>query len=124
MAHSPDRPYAKRLQIELETGRPVKPFVGLGSCYEAEMTPAETRPPGPSRLQIPRAEELRTPNPLARLAAERWRLRRSGASREALARLGEKYRALTRSGPTSSDNRIAPARLPSRPACLTPVYWK
>lgn len=57
------------------------------------MPPTENRPPGRSeRLQIPLAEELRTPNPLARLAVERWRLRRSGASSEALDQLGEKYR--------------------------------
>ena len=42
-------------------------------------------------LEIPRAEDLRTPNPLARLAAERWRLRRQGAGPDALAQLGDKY---------------------------------
>ena len=72
----------------------MKPFSPPGSCT-SEMTPAENRPPRTQQglLGIPRAEDLRTPNPLARLAAERWRLRRAGASAEALAQLGEKYRA-------------------------------
>ena len=53
--------------------------------------PPSTRPPRVG-LEIPRAEDLRTPNPLARLAAERWRLWRQGAGHDALERLGDAYR--------------------------------
>ena len=60
------------------------------------MTPEPPRPwkaLETKSLEIPRAEDLRTPNPLARLAAERWRLRRQGADRDALAQLGESYQS-------------------------------
>lgn len=64
------------------------------------MTPEPPRRLG--SLEIPRAEDLRTPNPLARLAAERWRLRRQGAGRDALAQLGERYRTALDSRPQAS----------------------
>jgi hypothetical protein len=61
-------------------------------------------------LEIPRAEDLRTPNPLARLAAERWRLWRQGAGHDALERLGDAYQE-TLGAPGAAD---APA--PDAPA--------
>lgn len=64
------------------------------------MTPEPPRRLG--SLEIPRAEDLRTPNPLARLAAERWRLRRQGAGRDALAQLGEKYQTAIEARPKAS----------------------